>query len=311
MAGSPRKAAGGGGGRREIILRVIMAAILAPAGLWVVGAGGWPLTIATAICAAIAAVEWTRMTTAGLHLAYRIMLGTILVLGAVLAVWRAGVGLEAAALVALAACVAAAGVAAIARGSVLSLAFGALYVSMPFAAFVWLRFYAGLQIPSLQNAPPIDGLFGTAVNVSSAGILMFAMLSIVWATDIAAYFAGRGFGGPLLSPKDSPHKTWTGAIGAVFCAGLAAAAFVRWRGGEDALMHWVLFAVVLSVVAQAGDLLESRFKRLYGVKDTSGVIPGHGGMLDRLDSLMAVSLVLALIVRFVPDIAPGFPEPVG
>jgi phosphatidate cytidylyltransferase len=307
LAGSPRNSAGQGGGRREIILRVIMAAILAPAGLWVVAAGGWILLIATALCAGIAAVEWTRMTTTGLHMAYRVVLGLVLVLGAVLATWRAGVGLEAAAIVSLAACVAAAGLAALARGPILSLAFGALYVSMPFAAFVWLRYYAGLQVPSLQGAEPILGLFGTRANVEGAGILMFALLSIVWATDIAAYFAGRGFGGPLLSPKDSPHKTWTGAIGAVFCAGLAAAAFVRWRGGDEVLVQWVVFAVVLSAVAQAGDLLESRFKRLYGVKDTSGVIPGHGGVLDRLDALMAATLMLAIAVRFFPAIVPGFP----
>jgi phosphatidate cytidylyltransferase len=261
-----------------------MALVLAPAGLWVVNAGGWPLVIATAACGVIASVEWVRMTTRGLHLSARIMLGVIVATGSALAVWRAGAGLEAGALVSLVTAVAAGTLATVLRGQALSLAFGALYCSLPFAAFAWIRF----------SAP--DGVW-----------LMFGLLAIVWATDIAAYFAGRGFGGPLLSRKDSPHKTWTGAIGAVFCAGLAAAAFVRWRGADEALVHWVVFAIVISAIAQAGDLLESRFKRLYGVKDTSGIIPGHGGVLDRLDALMAASLMVALAVRFAPGLVPGFP----
>ena len=71
-------------------------------------------------------------------------------------------------------------------------------------------------------------------------------------------------------------------------------------------MHWVFASSVLSVVAQAGDLLESRFKRLYGVKDTSGIVPGHGGVLDRLDALMAAAVFAALTLRFLPMLAPGF-----
>ena len=126
----------------------------------------------------------------------------------------------------------------------------------------------------------------------------------MWATDIAAYFAGRGFGGPLLSPKDSPNKTWTGAIGALVCACLAGAAVARAAGGD--FNHWLIAGLLLSVVAQAGDILESRFKRLFGVKDTSGIVPGHGGVLDRLDALMAAVAVSALIIRFTPALAPGF-----
>ena len=135
-------------------------------------------------------------------------------------------------------------------------------------------------------------------------MVLMALLAIVWATDVAAYFAGRGFGGPLLSPKDSPNKTWTGAIGALVCAALAGGAVARAAGGD--FMHWVFASSVLSVVAQAGDLLESRFKRLYGVKDTSGIVPGHGGVLDRLDALMAAAVFAALTLRFLPMLAPGF-----
>jgi phosphatidate cytidylyltransferase len=94
------------------------------------------------------------------------------------------------------------------------MAFGAIYTSLPFGAFVWIR----------EDVP--DGR-----------MVLMALLAIVWATDIAAYFAGRGFGGPLLSPKDSPNKTWTGAIGALVCAALAGGAVARAAGGD--FMHWV------------------------------------------------------------------------
>src|SRR5262245_19675597 len=137
-------------------------------------------------------------------------------------------------------------------------------------------------------------------------MVLMSLLTIVWATYIAAYFAGRGFGGPLLSPKDSPNKTWTGAIGALVCAGLAGAAVARIGGGD--FWYWVWASLFLSVVAQAGDLLESRFKRLYGVKDTFGIVPGHGGILDRLDALMAASVFAALVLRFLPVLAPNFPS---
>ncbi len=167
------------------------------------------------------------------------------------------------------------------KGSIASLAFGAIYTSLPFGAFVWIR--------ELQ---PDGRLF------------LFAILAVVWATDIAAYFAGRGFGGPLLSPNDSPNKTWTGAIGAVVCACLAGVAVARAAGGP--FVHWLVFSLLLSVVAQAGDLLESRFKRLYGVKDTSGIVPGHGGVLDRLDALMAAVVIAALLLRFTAFLVPGF-----
>jgi phosphatidate cytidylyltransferase len=168
----------------------------------------------------------------------------------------------------------------IGKGSISSMAFGAIYTSLPFGCFVWIR----------EMNP--DGQ-----------VLLLSILAIVVTTDVGAYFAGRGFGGPLLSPKDSPNKTWTGAIGALVCAGLAGAAVARAGGGD--FFHWLMFGLALSVVAQLGDLLESRFKRLYGVKDTSGLLPGHGGVLDRLDGLMAATVAAALIIRFVPALAPS------
>jgi phosphatidate cytidylyltransferase len=268
-------------GGREIILRVITAAILAPLGAWACWAGGLPLTMATGACAVVASAEWTRMASQTEVQWARVALLIVMAAGAAGAVFVAPEGIELVALVALVAAAVSGGIAWAGKGSISSMAFGAIYVSLPFGAFVWLR----------ENGP--DGR-----------MILIALLAIVWATDIAAYFAGRGFGGPLLSPKDSPNKTWTGAIGALVCAGLAGGAVARAAGGD--FMHWLVASLIVSVVAQAGDLLESRFKRLYGVKDTSSIIPGHGGILDRLDALMAASVFAALVLRFFPAIAPGF-----
>ena len=276
QAGGP-----GAGGRREIVLRVASAIVMAPLGLLVVYVGGWALIAATALCGLLAAIEWTRMATADVGGPIKSVLYGVLGAGAVAATVLGAFGLELAALASLIAAGLAAGLARLANASLASLAFGAVYVSLPFGAFVWIR----------QVYP--DGR-----------LFLFAILAVVWATDIAAYFAGRGFGGPLLSPKDSPNKTWTGAIGAVVCACLAGVAVARAAGG--ALGHWLFFSLLLSVVAQAGVLMESRFKRLYGVKDTSGFVPGHGGVLDRLDALMAAVVVSALLMRYLPVLVPGF-----
>ncbi len=271
-----------GGQRREIVIRVATAAIIAPLGLWAVYSGGLGLTLATAACGIVAAFEWTRMAAQTEIAWVRRLQYAVLGLCAAGAVLVAPHGLEAVALVSLLGCATASGLALAGRGSVSSMAFGAIYTSLPFGCFVWIR----------ELAP--QGQW-----------LLVAVLAIVWTTDIGAYFAGRGFGGPLLSPRDSPNKTWTGAIGALVCAGLAGAAAARAGGGDFG--HWLLFGLMISVVAQLGDLLESRFKRLYGVKDTSGFVPGHGGVLDRLDGLMAAAVAAALIVRFLPMLAPSLP----
>jgi phosphatidate cytidylyltransferase len=270
-----------GGGRREIVLRVISALILAPLGLAACWYGGPTLWIATGLCGVVAAIEWTRMAAQTEATWARWALYLVMAAGAAGAVWFGSQRLELVALISLATSAAAGLLSWAGKGSVSSMAFGAIYTSLPFGAFVWIR-----------------------ESQTSGQYYLIALLAIVWATDIAAYFAGRGFGGPLLSPKDSPNKTWTGAIGALVCAGLAGAAFARAVGGD--FMHWLLASLIISVVAQAGDLLESRFKRLYGVKDTSGVVPGHGGVLDRLDALMAAAVLGALVLRFLPDLAPGF-----
>jgi phosphatidate cytidylyltransferase len=119
------------------------------------------------------------------------------------------------------------------------------------------------------------------------------LLAVVWATDIGAYAAGRSLGGPRLAPRISPNKTWAGLIGGVSCAALVTLAAAALTGSPWPLL--VATSVGLAVVAQLGDLAESYAKRHFGVKDSSGLIPGHGGLLDRLDGLLAAAIAAALV----------------
>ena len=111
---------------------------------------------------------------------------------------------------------------------------------------------------------------------------MLFLFAIVWATDIAAYFAGRTIGGPKLMPAVSPKKTWSGAIGGALGAVVAGLIVVE-SAGLGVTPALVILAFMLSAVAQAGDLIESAIKRHFGAKDSSALIPGHGGLMDRLD----------------------------
>ena len=120
------------------------------------------------------------------------------------------------------------------------------------------------------------------------------LFAVVWATDIFAYFNGKALGGPKLAPRFSPNKTWAGAIGgaaAGVAAGVACAAFIGPVGGVPI----PLIALVISIVAQIGDLAESWVKRRFGVKDSSHLIPGHGGVMDRVDGLVAAAALLYVI----------------
>ena len=118
-------------------------------------------------------------------------------------------------------------------------------------------------------------------------------LSLVWATDIGAYFAGRSIGGPKLAPRISPNKTWAGLIGGIVLATIVAAAMHQIYLLP---LRFVLATPLLAILAQAGDLYESHLKRRAGVKDSGSVIPGHGGFLDRLDGVVPVMPVAALLV---------------
>ena len=131
--------------------------------------------------------------------------------------------------------------------------------------------------------------------------VLFVALT-VWATDIFAYAVGRAIGGPLLWPRVSPNKTWAGAVGGVV-GGVAAGTSVAYASGVDKLVAVGIVALLLSVLTQAGDLFESAVKRRFGAKDAGSLIPGHGGLMDRLDGFLVAALVALLIgiLRQGPD----------
>jgi phosphatidate cytidylyltransferase len=118
-------------------------------------------------------------------------------------------------------------------------------------------------------------------------------LAIVWATDIGAYFAGRAIGGPKLAPVISPNKTWAGLFGGMVLAGVAGGA-ITFFGHLPVLTYWL--APLLAIAAQLGDLAESGMKRRAGVKDSGHILPGHGGLLDRIDGMLPVAILVAALV---------------
>jgi phosphatidate cytidylyltransferase len=256
-------------GNANLLLRIAAALVLAPLAIAAGYAGGW-LWIASVTMVAIGLyIEWLMVV--GLVGERRALIcgtialaiaGACLVFGHIAAAWIIlAVGLAAVAMLS-------------SRLRHWSAA-GFLYAAAAQMASVLLRF---------------DTEMGFAA-------LVFVFL-IVWVTDIGGYFAGRGIGGPKLWSRVSPKKTWAGAIGG-FTASLAvAAAFAALapRLGSRPLAIGPLLGLgaVLSIVSQLGDLFESAVKRHFGVKDSSHLIPGHGGLMDRLDGFIA-AMVVAVI----------------
>ena len=125
-------------------------------------------------------------------------------------------------------------------------------------------------------------------------VALLFLMAVVWASDIGAFFAGRLIGGPKLAPVVSPNKTWSGAVGGTLGAVAAGGAVAAAAGLVNSLAV-VCLALLLSVVSQAGDLFESGVKRRFGVKDSSRLIPGHGGLMDRLDGFLAAAGAAGLL----------------
>ncbi|HYG88254.1 MAG TPA: phosphatidate cytidylyltransferase [Azospirillum sp.] len=248
----------------DLKVRVLSALVMGPLVLLAVWYGGWVFRALLVVSALVAIGEWVnlvaseRMPEAFWH--------SILAMVVVLVAYALGGPLAAMPLA-----VALGVIVQISTGGKASwlLGFGIPYVTAGVAGLAWLREHPGLP-------------------------LVLFCLAAIWATDIGAYAAGRSIGGPKLAPRISPKKTWAGLIGgmvaaAVFAYGVALAA--------DAARPWMalLIGPLLAVVGQAGDLFESWVKRRYNVKDSSNLIPGHGGLLDRIDGLLVAAPVLAVL----------------
>jgi phosphatidate cytidylyltransferase len=275
---------GNGTGTGNLMLRVASAAVLAPVTLAIAYAGGWTFLALCTIAAGGILWEWASLVS---HRAEaRIMApGWVALLAGMAlischlpnAAWAAiGGGALSAGLI----------VAAWPRGD--GEAASGSWGSAFWGSAAWAAggiVYAGalLLAPALLRGDPDWGL--------TALLFLFAN---VWITDIFAYFCGRAIGGPLLWPKVSPKKTWSGAIGGL-AGGVAASVAVAYASGIGRLGIVGVMALVLSVLAQAGDLFESAVKRRFGAKDASHLIPGHGGLMDRLDGFLVAALAALLI----------------
>jgi phosphatidate cytidylyltransferase len=178
-------------------------------------------------------------------------------------------------------------------------------VGQPVAAFCLLALAAAAAFLlsgriGLPLGVPYLGLAGIALvwlradPAAGRANLLFLLL-LVWASDIGAYLAGRLLGGPRLAPSISPGKTWSGAAGGLAAAILVGLLFVLLLPGPASIPRTACLAAGLGLIAQAGDLLESRIKRHFGVKDSGHLIPGHGGLLDRLDAVLAAAPVAAIL----------------
>jgi phosphatidate cytidylyltransferase len=164
-------------------------------------------------------------------------------------------------------------------------------------AIYWLaRREPGLRASFTAAGVPYIGVSAVALSWLRAGPDGLANLAwvflVVWVTDTAAYAAGRSIGGPKLAPRISPQKTWAGALGGLMGAGAVGAGMAL--AARAPLLGPIAASLALSVVSQAGDLAESAVKRRFGVKDSGAIIPGHGGLFDRADALLAAAPGAAL-----------------
>ena len=158
-----------------------------------------------------------------------------------------------------------------------------------------LGWFAGWMLAGLVYAGVL--LLGPIILRRDPALGLVAILflfAIVWVTDIAAYFVGRALGGPKLWPAVSPKKTWSGAVGGTL-GGVAAGILVIKLAGLVVAPMLVFVAICLSIIAQAGDLLESAMKRHFGAKDASQLIPGHGGLMDRLDGFLTAVAAAVMV----------------
>jgi phosphatidate cytidylyltransferase len=250
----------------NLVLRIASAAVLAPLAVLAAYFGGWPFALFWTAAAIAVLWEWITLVVGPNNRLMISSCGSALAVAALLA-WRER---------------------PVVAIFVVGLGAIAATIFAPREQRSWITAgigYAGalLLAPMLLRGEDWLGFI--------ALVLLFA---IVWTTDIFGYFAGRTFGGPKLMPSVSPKKTWSGAIAGVLGA-MIVAVLVTSLFGEFNKPAIAVLALVLSVLSQSGDLLESFIKRRFGAKDASTLIPGHGGVMDRLDGFWAAALAACLI----------------
>lgn len=250
---------------RDLLPRLASGIVLAGAALALTWAGSLAFAALVLAVALIVAWEWGRIVRKSDFDTIFIVNAAVVVMGVALTI----MGLTLLGLLAIlvgAILAALLGFEQLGRMSSL----GVLYSGLPAVALVWFR-----------SAPEL--------GLAAALFLLIC----VWAADTGAYFAGRGLGGPKLLPRISPNKTWSGFGGALIASALVAVVFAFVLPALS-IGRLVATAVALAVLSQIGDLMESALKRLHDVKDASGLIPGHGGFMDRVDGLIFAVVAAAV-----------------
>jgi phosphatidate cytidylyltransferase len=258
---------------RNLLLRIIAALVMAPLAIAIAYAGGWLWTGLVTAAAIGLYVEW--LTVIGARSRRLVVLGVLILLGVGLVEAGHVTAAYVSGLVAL-------GILAVAVVSPDRRGWAAIGITYALAASI------------ASSAVRLDPAWGFTA--------LLLVLLVVWATDIGGYFAGRLVGGPKLWPQVSPKKTWAGAIGGFVASLGVAGGFAAADLGKTVPLLGL--GAVLSVASQLGDLFESAVKRRFGVKDSSHIIPGHGGLMDRLDGFVA-AIVLAAIFGFLRGGADG------
>jgi phosphatidate cytidylyltransferase len=262
--------------RQNFLRRTASALVLAPLAIGLAFVGGWIFAAACTVTAGLVLWEWSRLVAGvdGECATCALVLGLPALIGAAVLA-QLDIPAGAIGVIAAAAAFASQGTLGLAyrrnRHSCLWAAAGILYAAIVAMCPIWLR-----RDPEMGFA---------------ALLFLFAT---IWATDIFAYFTGRGFGGPLLAPRLSPKKTWSGAVGGL-AGGVVAGVLVAYASPRTHPAAAGVLALILSIAAQGGDLFESSVKRRFGAKDTSALIPGHGGVMDRVDGFLVAALVAVVI----------------
>lgn len=245
---------------RDLARRTASAAVLAPAALACLWYGGLAWIALVSLATIGLAWEWTHMLRLPRLVALTIPLGVAVVAALLL------------------------------RGGSPQTLAGAL-IGVALLHYFWFRRLAPAA-GMLAIAPPSVALLW--LRLGSAGFAnILYLLFIVWASDIGAYLVGRLAGGPRLAPAISPGKTWSGAAGGLVAAGLAG--YATAAASPPTNLHAFVLASFLGLISQLGDLAESALKRHCGVKDSGALIPGHGGVFDRLDGLLAAATAMGLM----------------
>ena len=263
------------------VTRPVFGILLALFALFVVALPPGYLAVVLALGTLIAAREWQRCVGAAASQNFEILITFVsLVLAEIVLLYTGNFGYAA-----------------------LAVAAGAI------ASFVVARqekhpLWQAAGLPYL--ALPALCLLTLQANAERGVLVVIGLLLIVWATDTGALICGKLIGGPRIAPRLSPGKTWAGTIGGSAIAALVYAGYIGFLGG--AAMFAALFAFLFSFVAHGGDLFESYVKRRFGIKDSGAAIPGHGGVLDRMDSTLAAAPAMALLV-FVAKFHPLFGLP--